>query len=91
MERRGVLVSLIVAGFVKTPLNDSISAMKPGEISEAAAGRLIRRRLEQGRATIVFPFFLYAAALAGRLIPSRWYDRLMLGVDARIPQTRERV
>ena len=91
LERRGVRVSLIVAGFVKTPLNDSITTMKPGEISEAAAGRLIRRRLEQGRATIVFPFFLYAAALAGRLIPSRWYDQLMLRVEARVPQTRERV
>ena len=91
LERHGVLVSLIVAGFVKTPLNDSISAMKPGEISEAAAGVLIRRRLEQGRATIAFPFLLYALVLAGRLIPSRWYDRLMLRVEARVPQTRERV
>ena len=91
MERRGVLVSLIVAGYVKTPLNDSIDAFKPGELSEAAAGALIRRRLEQGRATIAFPFFLYASALAGRCLPARWYDQIMLRIVARVPQTRERV
>ncbi len=91
LERRGVLVSLIVAGYVKTPLNDSITAFKPGELSEAAAGALIRRRLEQGRATIAFPFFLYAAALLGRLLPSRWYDQIMLRFVAHVPHTRERV
>lgn len=91
LERRGVLVSLIVAGYVKTPLNDSISAFKPGELSEAAAGALIRRQLEQGRATIIFPLFLYAAARFGRVLPSRWYDQIMLRFVARVPQTRERV
>ena len=91
LERRGVLVSLIVAGYVKTPLKDSITAFKPGELSEAAAGALIRRRLQQGRATIAFPFFLYASALFGRLLPSRWYDRLMLRFVAHVPHTRERV
>ncbi len=91
LERRGVLVSLVVAGYVKTPLNDSITAFKPGELSEAAAGALIRRRLEQGRATVAFPFFLYAAALFGRLLPSRWYDQIMLRFVAHVPPTRERV
>ena len=91
LERKGVLVSLVVAGFVKTPLNDSISAMKPGEISEAQAGRLIKSRLAKGRATIAFPWFLYLLALLGRLLPSRAYDWLMIRVAAHIPQTRERV
>ena len=91
LERRGVLVSLIVAGFVKTPLNDSISSLKPGEISESAAGLLIKRRLAQGRATIAFPWFLYLAARLGRLIPARLYDQIMLRVSASVPHTRERV
>ncbi len=91
LERRGVLVSLVVAGFVKTPLNDSIDTMKPGELSEAAAAALIRRGLDKGRATIAFPFFLYAAALLGRCLPARAYDRLMARVTVRAPTTRERV
>jgi short-subunit dehydrogenase len=91
LERRGVLVSLIVAGFVKTPLNDSIAAIKPGEISDARAAALIKRGLARGQATIAFPRFLYAAAMLGRFLPARWYDRLMGGVDVTVPATRERV
>ena len=91
LERRGVVVSLVVAGFVKTPLNDSIAAMKPGELSEEQAGLLIKHKLAAGRATIAFPWFLYLAARFGRLLPSRVYDRIMLGIQASVPQTRERV
>ena len=91
VERHGVLVSLIVAGFIKTPLNDSISAAKPGELSEDEAAALIKRRLAKGHATIAFPAFLYAAALLGRFIPDRLYDRIMHGMAASVPQTRERV
>ncbi|MCI0598879.1 MAG: SDR family NAD(P)-dependent oxidoreductase, partial [Beijerinckiaceae bacterium] len=37
---RGVCVSLVIPGFVKTPLNDSIEAIKPLEITDAQAARL---------------------------------------------------
>ena len=90
LEARGVIVSLIVAGFVKTPLNDSISARKPGEMSDAAAAALIKRRLAKGHATIAFPFFLYAGAVLGRFLPARLYDRIMSGVRASVPRTAER-
>ena len=91
LEAKGVTVSLIVSGMVKTPLNDSINAPKPGELSEADAAALIRRGLAKGKATIAFPWFLYTAVLLGRMIPSRLYDRLMRGVEASVPSTRERV
>ena len=91
LEARGVIVSLIVAGFVKTPLNDSISAIKPGELSDADAAALIKRRLAKGHATIAFPWFLYVGALLGRFLPARVYGRLMRGVRAYVPRTRERV
>ena len=91
LEPHGVRVSLIVAGFVKTPLNDSISAVKPGEISDAQAAALIKRRLAKGHATIAFPRSLYALTLAGRLLPARVYDRIMARVEVTVPSTRERV
>ena len=91
LEAKGVLVSLIVSGMVKTPLNDSITAPKPGELSEADAAALIKRGLTKGKATIAFPWPLYTAVLLGRLIPSRLYDRLMRRVEAHVPSTRERV
>ena len=91
LEARGVVVSLIVAGFVKTPLNDSITAIKPGELSDEAAAALIKRRLAKGHATIAFPWFLYVGALLGGFLPARVYGRLMRGVRAHVPRTKERV
>ena len=91
LEARGVIVSLIVAGLVKTPLNDSITAIKPGELSDAAAAALIKRRLAKGHATIAFPFFLYLGARLGRFLPARLYGRIMRGVRAHVPGTQERV
>lgn len=91
LERKGVLVSLIIAGFVKTPLNDSIDAIKPGEITDAQAAALIKRALAKGKATIAFPWFLYGLTRLGRLLPARLYDRIMAGVEVTVPGTRERV
>lgn len=91
LERKGVVVSLIVAGFVKTPLNDSIAAIKPGELSDAQAAALIKRRLARGAAVVAFPFFLYLATRLGRLLPARLYDAIMARVDVTVPGTRERI
>ena len=91
LEAKGVLVTLIVAGMVKTPLNDSISAMKPGEISDVQAAALIKRGLDNGKATIGFPTFLYLAVLLGRFLPARLYDRIMSRVSVNVPETHERI
>ncbi|ACB93940.1 SDR family NAD(P)-dependent oxidoreductase [Beijerinckia indica] len=91
LEARGLVVSLIIPGFVKTPLNDSIDALKPLEISDSKAAALIRRGLERGKAIIAFPLPLYWLARFGRLLPPRLYDRIMAGVAAQVPQTQERV
>jgi short-subunit dehydrogenase len=91
LEAQGVLVSLIVAGFVKTPLNDSIAAAKPGELSDVQAAALIKRGLDRGRATIAFPTFLYLGAALGRFLPARLYDEIMRRFEVSVPQTRERI
>ena len=91
LEAKGVLVTLIVAGMVKTPLNDSISAIKPGEVSDLRAAAIIKRGLDKGRATIGFPTFLYVATVLGRFLPARVYDRIMGRITVNVPQTRERV
>lgn len=91
LERRGVCVSLAIVGFVKTPLNDSITAMKPFEISDTRAAEIIKTGLARGKATIAFPWPLYMAARLGRLLPARLYDRIMARVEANVPETRERL
>ena len=84
----GVLVTLVVAGFVKTPLNDSITAFKPGELSEERSwASSSSEASREADATIAFPWFLYLAALFGRLLPARLYDRLMLRDRRRASRT----
>jgi short-subunit dehydrogenase len=91
LERRGVLVSLAIVGFVKTPLNDSIDTIKPFEVSDAEAARIIKHGLARGRAVIAFPVVLYWAAWLARILPPRFVDRLFTRFAVNVPETQERV
>lgn len=91
LEARGVGVNLVIAGFVKTPLNDSIDAVKPLEITDIEAARIIRRGLDRNKAVIVFPWALYLAARLAGTLPARFIDRIMARFNVNIPETRERV
>jgi short-subunit dehydrogenase len=91
LEASGVRVSLIIPGFVKTPLNDGIDAIKPLEMTCAKAAILIQRGLERGRAVIVFPRSLYLLARVSRVLPIRFVDKLMARFKVNIPQTHERI
>ncbi|MGH6837969.1 MAG: SDR family NAD(P)-dependent oxidoreductase [Methylocella sp.] len=91
VEARGVRVSLIIPGFVKTPLNDSIDAMKPLEVSSADAAIRIQRGLERGRAIIAFPRSLYLLARLGRILPARLVDKVMARFQVNVPVTQERI
>ncbi|PNG25911.1 SDR family NAD(P)-dependent oxidoreductase [Methylocella silvestris] len=90
LEPEGLCISLVIAGFVKTPLNDSIDAMKPLEISDAAAANIIRRGLDRRKAVIAFPWPLYALARFGRILPPRLVDKILARVEVRAPKTQER-
>ena len=90
MSRPASRVSLVIPGFVKTPLNDSIDAIKPFEISDAEAARLIRRGLDRRRAVIAFPWPLYLAARLSKILPVRLVDKILARIDVKAPKTRER-
>jgi short-subunit dehydrogenase len=91
IEARGVRVSLVIPGFVKTPLNDRIDAIKPLEITGAEAAVLIQRGLERGKAIIAFPKSLYLLACLSRVLPVRLVDKVMARFKVNIPQTQERI
>ncbi len=91
IEARGVRVSLIIPGFVKTPLNESIDAVKPLEMSGTKAAILIQRGLERGRPIIAFPRSLYMAARLSRILPVRFVDKVMAQFEVNIPKTQERI
>ncbi|HUB64516.1 MAG TPA: SDR family NAD(P)-dependent oxidoreductase [Methylocella sp.] len=91
MEARGVRVSLVIPGFVKTPLNESIETMKPLEISATQAAVRIQRGLKRGRAIIAFPRSLYCLARLSRVLPVRCVDKVMAHFKVIIPKTQERI
>jgi NADP-dependent 3-hydroxy acid dehydrogenase YdfG len=91
LERRGILVSLVIPGFVKTPLNDSILAFKPFEVSDIKAAAIIKRGLARGASTIAFPWPLVAAARLAGVLPSRLVSRVLAGFRVNVPETTERV
>lgn len=91
LESCGVRISLVIPGFVKTPLNDGIEAMKPFEISAAKAAVLIQRGLEKGKPVIVFPWSLYILARLSRALPVRLVDKVMAQFKVNIPETLERI
>ena len=86
----GVEVSLVIPGFVTTPLNDSIAAIKPLEISDAKAAAIIRRGLDKGKSVVAFPKPLYLFAALARVLPDWVVDKVLANIEVSIPQTAER-
>lgn len=79
--------TLISPGFVKTPLTDLNEFYMPFMLSVEKAARIIIRGLEHGRAEIHFPWRLSLVAKLGRLMPAKWYARMMQG--SRIPKKEQ--
>jgi short-subunit dehydrogenase len=90
LARQGVSLSLVVPGFVETPLNRDIVSPKPLQISDVRAARIIRRGLDRRAALIAFPRILYYGAWLLHLLPARWADFGLGLIEADVPETRER-
>jgi NADP-dependent 3-hydroxy acid dehydrogenase YdfG len=87
---QGVQVSLIVPGFVHTPLNEKLVAPKPLAISDAKAARIIRAGLERAKATIAFPKSIYWGVRLLDALPTRIVDFFLARQKVDVPVTRER-
>jgi short-subunit dehydrogenase len=100
LARHGVNVSLIVPGFVKTPMSARTfvktpmsartESWQPGAMSDEAAAQIIARGLERGRAVIAFPLFVYYAMRLFTILPPRIVDSVMRRIHVEAPQTHER-
>jgi short-subunit dehydrogenase len=79
---KGIAVSVICPGFVKSRITDSNDFPMPFLMDAARAAAIIKHGLARNRARIAFPFRLYAAVwlLAG--LPPALVDRLL----ARMPE-----
>lgn len=90
LHPQGVDVSLIIPGFVKTPMAARTKSWQPGAISDKQAAQIIMRGLERGDAVIAFPLFMYYALRFFTVLPPRLVDAVMRRFDVDVPQTHER-
>jgi len=86
----GVSVSLIVPGFVKTPMTAALKAWQAGAVSDQRAALIIKRGLERRRPVIAFPLFIYAAMRFFALLPPAVVDGVMRRFHVDVPETPER-
>jgi short-subunit dehydrogenase len=86
----GVHVSLIVPGFVQTPMAARTKSWQPGAISDEAAARIITQGLARRRNVIAFPRYMYAAMRFFSFLPAGLVDGVMRRFPAEVPETSER-
>jgi len=84
LRPEGIGVSVILPGFVDTPLSRRISAPKPLQISAERAAEIVRSRLARGQAVIAFPWPLYVATRLLSLLPPSLADRILSSVPVEI-------
>jgi len=86
----GVKVSLIVPGFVETPMSARTKSWQPGAMSDEKAAWIIKRGLERGRAVIAFPQHMYYAMRFFALLPHGLVDGVMRRFHVDVPESQER-
>ncbi|MCH2134662.1 MAG: SDR family NAD(P)-dependent oxidoreductase [Phycisphaerales bacterium] len=77
VESRGVKVTVVNPGFVRTPLTDKNTFRMPFLMEPDKAARVIRRGLERGRLEITFPFPFSTYIKLLRILPMRLYVSIM--------------
>jgi short-subunit dehydrogenase len=83
-------VSLIVPGFVHTPMNTKLGGIKPLAMTDTKAARIIAAGLDRGRATIAFPRSLYWVTRLSAFLPAFVADPILTRIQIDVPVTRER-
>ncbi|RQS67969.1 SDR family NAD(P)-dependent oxidoreductase [Burkholderia sp. Bp8963] len=77
LARDGVRMSVILPGFVKTSMSDVFPGDKRQMWSADRAARLIRRKLDAGRAEIAFPGMLVLGMRLLALLPAALADAIL--------------
>ena len=87
----GVRISVVLPGFVDTPMTDRQRGPTPFRISADAAARRIRRGLDRRRPVIAFPWPLAALLFLQSLLPTAAADLIDARFRAEILPDRDEV
>ena len=90
LRKKGVGVSLIVPGFVHTPMNTNLVAFKPLAMTDEKAARIVANGLDAGRAVIAFPQALYWFTRLSSFLPAALSDAILARFAVDMAETRER-
>jgi short-subunit dehydrogenase len=90
LRRRGIKVTTVFPGFVRTPLLTNLLASSgapepPGVVEPDRAAAIIAKAIRRGKRVTCFPRSTSWLAHASRLLPARLYDRVMTRLAARVP------
>jgi NADP-dependent 3-hydroxy acid dehydrogenase YdfG len=77
VSREGVGVSVIIPGFVKSPMTDANPYFMPFRISAKRAAAIIKRGLAYNKPRIRFPAPIPAVVYFLSLLPPSWIDRFV--------------
>jgi short-subunit dehydrogenase len=73
----GIDVSVVLPGFVETPLSRTVRGPKPLMLLPERAANIIRRGLARGRRQIAFPYPLYLGTQLMRALPAALVDPIL--------------
>jgi short-subunit dehydrogenase len=90
LRRRGVKVTTVFPGFVRTPLLENLLASSGasaprGVVEPEAAAEIITSAIRRGRRVSCFPWSTSRLVHASRWLPPAVYDWIMTRVAARVP------
>jgi NADP-dependent 3-hydroxy acid dehydrogenase YdfG len=75
--RENIGISVIIPGFIKSPMTDANPYPMPFLISAERAAHIIKRGLERNKARLCFPQPIPAASYFLTLLPPSWLDRFI--------------
>src|SRR5262249_51769895 len=78
-RRRGVVLTSVCPGFIRTPMTAGYRFPMPGLMDADRAARIILRGIAAGRVRVVFPWWMGLAARTAAMLP----QRTMAGATAR--------
>ncbi len=77
LQPKGIAISIVNPGFVKTPLTDKNDFFMPFLISSERAAKIICNGIERGKRTIAFPIpFSWIVGLA-KFLPAPVYEKIV--------------
>ncbi len=84
LRRRGITVTTVCPGFVRTKLSTSVPYQRPIKMLEPEqAARYIVRAVEKRPRNCIFPWNMRVGLAILRYMPDWWFDRLMRWVGPR--------